>query len=178
MLAGKAAAHDVLGNTVIRSLSAMHGLSHRLTGISQVLTCQLTRGSTVSRVLVAQRPLTDRQIAIRVVMDRRRPIVKVLTRAQMRAEHRHTPRGIRCMGRTLPRWHREWEWNLHITTSVTNECSEITPNLAHVKRPALCYRNLAHLDETTLTTNSEVIVTLTQRSIGFDVETAHESHLS
>ena len=82
---------------------------------------------------------------------------------------------MRC---TLPRWHREWEWNLHITTSVTDERSEITPHLAHVERPALRHRNIAHLDETTLPTNSEIIVALTQRSIRFDVKATHESHLT
>ena len=82
------------------------------------------------------------------------------------------------MGCTLPRWHREREWNLHITTSVTDQRSEITPNLAHVKRPALCYRDIAHLDETTLPTNSEIVVAFTQRPIGFDVKATHESHFA
>ena len=82
---------------------------------------------------------------------------------------------MRC---TLPRWHREWEWNLHITTSITNERSEIAPNLAHVKRPALRHRDIAHLDLAALPTDSKVIMAFTQRSIGFDVKATHESHLS
>ena len=82
---------------------------------------------------------------------------------------------MRC---TLPRWHRQWEWDLHITTSATDQRSKITPNLAHVKRPTFRHRNIAHLNETALTTNSEIIVALTQRSIGFDVKATHESHLT
>ena len=96
----------------------------------------------------------------------------------MRTEHRHTPRGVCGMRCTLPRWHRQREWNLHITASVTNERSEITPNLANVKRPAFRHRNLTHLNETALPTNSEIIVTLTQRSIRFNVKATHESHLA
>ena len=96
----------------------------------------------------------------------------------MRTQHRHTPRGIRCVWSTLPRWHRQWERNLHITTRITNERSKITPNLAHIKRPAFRHRNIAHLDETTLPTDSEIIVSFTQRSIGFDVKAAHQSHLT
>ena len=177
-LAGEPATHDVLCNAIVRSLSAMHRLSHRSTSIGKLLASQFTRRSAISGMLVAQRPFTDRKVAIRVVMDRRRTVIQILTRSQMRTQHRHTPGGVCCVRRTSARWHRQRERNLHITASVTNQRREIVTNATHVKRSTFSQRHIAHLDETALPTDSKIIMTIAQGAIRLDVQTAHQSHFA
>ena len=177
-LAGEPATHNVLRDPVVCSLSAMHRLSHRSTSIGKLLASQFTRRSAIGSMLVAQRPFTDRQIAIRVVVHRRRTVVKILARSQMRAQHRHTPRGVCRMRRTSTRWHRQRERNLHIATSITNQRREIVTNATHIERSTFSQRHIAHLNETALPTDSKIIMTITQGTVRLDVQTTHQSHFA